>query len=174
MLIRQGLLFTIGQRYFAPNWRGRNLRLRLLRLCGTPKHEEHSAKTKDRDFLLHFFSLPRSTRHSTPAPFSFDHFIRPRQHIRWNRQTDLFCGFQIDHKLKLRGLLDWKIRRLGALEDFIHESRQSSLQIYQVRPVRHEAASFDKLCVIKGRREAALYCQVNDSFSLTNDEGISH
>jgi hypothetical protein len=55
MLIREGLLFTIGQRYFAPNCRGRNFRLRLLRLCGRPKREEQSAKTKDRDFLLHVF-----------------------------------------------------------------------------------------------------------------------
>jgi hypothetical protein len=29
---------------------------------------------------------------------SFDHFIRPRQHVRRNRQADLLCRFEIDDK----------------------------------------------------------------------------
>jgi hypothetical protein len=31
--------------------------------------------------------------------------IRPREHFDWNCQTNLFCRFEIDHKLKLRRLL---------------------------------------------------------------------
>src|SRR5262245_18273954 len=27
----------------------------------------------------------------------FDHFVRPRHHVRRNRQTDLLGGFPIDH-----------------------------------------------------------------------------
>jgi hypothetical protein len=32
---------------------------------------------------------------------SFDDFIRPRQHIRRDRQANLFGGFQIDDELEL-------------------------------------------------------------------------
>src|SRR5437879_5817761 len=34
-----------------------------------------------------------------------NHFIRPRQYVRRNRETDLFGCFQVDHQLKLHGLL---------------------------------------------------------------------
>jgi hypothetical protein len=36
----------------------------------------------------------------------FDHPIGPRQHVRRNRQADLFGRFQIDDQLKLFRLLD--------------------------------------------------------------------
>ena len=41
------------------------------------------------------------------------------QHIRRDREADLFCGFQIDDELKLRWLLDGQLSRLCSLEDFI-------------------------------------------------------
>jgi len=34
-------------------------------------------------------------------PALSNHLIRPRQHVRRNREADLFCGFQIDDQLKL-------------------------------------------------------------------------
>jgi hypothetical protein len=46
--------------------------------------------------------------------FSFDHLIRSRQHIRRNRQADLFGRFQVDHQLKLRRLLDGDVGGLGS------------------------------------------------------------
>jgi hypothetical protein len=49
----------------------------------------------------------------------FDDAIRPRQHVRWNRQTDLLGGFQIDHELEFRRLLDRKISGLCAFENLI-------------------------------------------------------
>ena len=36
---------------------------------------------------------------------SLDHFIRPRQHIRRNRQADLLRRLKIDDELELRRLL---------------------------------------------------------------------
>ena len=41
----------------------------------------------------------------------FDHLIRSRQHIRWNRQANLLGRLEIDDKLKLRRLLDRKVGR---------------------------------------------------------------
>ena len=49
-----------------------------------------------------------------------DHLVRPRQHIRRNRQADLFGCFQIDHELELRRGSTGKIGRLGAFQNFVH------------------------------------------------------
>src|SRR4029434_10345515 len=62
---------------------------RLLRLGGCAKCKEHGAKGKDSDFSIHLFL---SLLHSTLVTYSvsLDHFVRSRQHIRRNRQIDLF------------------------------------------------------------------------------------
>ena len=59
--------------------------------------------------------------------------IRPRQHIRRNRQTDLLGGLQIDHELELRRLLDRKIGGLGSFQDFVHVSSGAAEQVDLVR-----------------------------------------
>jgi hypothetical protein len=42
-----------------------------------------------------------------------DHLIRPREHIRRDRQADLLGGFQVDNKLELCRLLDGKVAGLA-------------------------------------------------------------
>jgi hypothetical protein len=48
-----------------------------------------------------------------------NHLVRPRQHIRRNRQAELLGGLEIDHQLELDRLLDGKIGWLGSLRDFM-------------------------------------------------------
>jgi hypothetical protein len=49
----------------------------------------------------------------------FDHFIRSRQHVRWNRQADLLCRLEVDYKLELGWLLDGEIGGLSAFQNLI-------------------------------------------------------
>src|SRR5262249_60804762 len=49
----------------------------------------------------------------------FDHLIRPQQQRRRDGEAEGLGGLQIDDELELGGLLDGKVRRLGALEDAI-------------------------------------------------------
>ena len=58
--------------------------------------------------------------------------IRPRQHIRRNRQADLLRCFQIDHELEFRRLLDRKIGGLGAFKNLVHISGGAPVQIVRV------------------------------------------
>ena len=44
--------------------------------------------------------------------------IRSRQHIRRDRQADLFCRFRIDDEIKLRRPLHGQFRRLWSLLGF--------------------------------------------------------
>jgi hypothetical protein len=63
------------------------------------------------------FSPPQQllTLDTWHSPFSLDHLVRPRQHIRRNRKTDLLRCLEIDHQLELHWLLYRKISGLGAL-----------------------------------------------------------
>ena len=75
-------------------------------------------------FLVSSFPPKPETRNLKPetggSVFLLDHPIRSGQHIRWNRETDLLCGFEIDHQLKLRRLLHRQVRRLSAFQDLVH------------------------------------------------------
>ena len=50
----------------------------------------------------------------SPSTCLLDHFIRPRQHVRRNRQADLLGRFQIDDELELLGCSTGKISGLSA------------------------------------------------------------
>jgi hypothetical protein len=56
--------------------------------------------------------LPPSVR-TTPT------LIRPRQHIRRNRQPDLLGSLEIDHELELLRLLHREIGRLASFQDLV-------------------------------------------------------
>ena len=60
-----------------------------------------------------------------PWPFahcwlSFNDLIRPRQHIRRNRQADLLRRLQIDDELELHRLLHGEISGLAAFQYLVH------------------------------------------------------
>ena len=74
---------------------------------------------------------------------SLDHFIRSRQHIRWNRQADLLRGFEINHELKLRWLLYGQISRLCSLQNLVDHRRAAPVGFGPVRPVGHQATAGD-------------------------------
>ena len=64
-------------------------------------------------------------------PF-IDHLVRPRQHIRRNRQADLFRRFQIDDELELLRLLDGKIGGLAPfkiLSTYVAARRNKSVML---------------------------------------------
>ena len=67
-----------------------------------------------------------------------DHFIRPRQHVGWNRHADLLGGVQVDHQFELCRLFNGKIGGLGTFKDFVHVGGYAPVAVGQVRPVVHE------------------------------------
>jgi hypothetical protein len=58
---------------------------------------------------------------------SLDYLSRSRQHIRWNRQADLFCSLEINDQLDLRRLLHRQVSRLGPLQDSVDANKLLSL-----------------------------------------------
>src|SRR5262249_7178054 len=74
-----------------------------------------------------------------------DHLIGPREELRRKCQTDLFRSLQVDHKLKLRGLLHRQVSRFGTFQDFVDVDSRASISVSEVPPVGHETALIDKL-----------------------------
>ena len=56
----------------------------------------------------------------------FDYLIRPREHIRWNRQADLLRRLQVDDELELYRLLHGEIGGLSAFQDLVHVGGRTS------------------------------------------------
>jgi len=54
------------------------------------------------------------------VPVLSDHFVRSRQHIRRDRETDLLRGLEIDDELKLRRLLHGQIGWLGTFQNLVN------------------------------------------------------
>jgi hypothetical protein len=58
-----------------------------------------------------------------------------------------FAVFRFDHQLKLGGLLDRQIGRLGAFEDLVDVGGDAPVAIREVRPISYESASIDTFLV---------------------------
>ena len=56
--------------------------------------------------------FPFNPKFEIRNPKSFDHLVRPRQHVGRNRHADLLGRLQINDELELRRLLD---REVGGL-----------------------------------------------------------
>src|SRR5215475_4011525 len=50
-----------------------------------------------------------------------DHLIGAGKQRRWHFKAERLGGFLVDDQLELSGLLDWKLGRLSALQNLVHE-----------------------------------------------------
>ena len=126
--VRPGIGGAAGSRYVTDP---RDLR-RLLRRDGKTKDVEQSAKGETRDFLTLGSSNGKSKtcgepRRTIENDVSSDDSIRPRQHVRRNRQTDLLGRLEIDDQLELHRLLYRKIGRFGAFYNFVDVNRRTPI-----------------------------------------------
>src|SRR5438270_6645966 len=84
-----------------------------------------------------------------------DHAIRAKQNRLRNIQSESLSSLEVDDQLELCGLLDWKVRRLCALEYLVHVAGRAPEQLLEVRPIGHQTACpHDKLLVVVYRRQS--------------------
>src|SRR6516165_9405971 len=88
--------------------------------------------------------------------FSSNHFVRPRQHIGRDRQTDLLRGLEIDHQLELRRLLHRQIGGLSTFQNLVDIRSGATEQVVDVYAVAHKSPVFHKFCRVVYRRELTL------------------
>src|SRR5437667_10552110 len=94
----------------------------------TDKKTVGSKQIKTRTHMVIRFS-PVLLLFSADSLRSLYDFVRSRQHVRRNRQTDLLRRFQIDHQLELGRLLHRQIRWFGALYNFVNVGGSAPEQV---------------------------------------------
>ena len=106
-----------------------------------------------------------------PCSLLFCDLIRPREHVRRDRQADLLGGLEIDDQLELRRLLHWNFGGLGTFENFVHVGGGAAEQIGNAHAVAHESAVFDKFWRVVNCREPVLRRKLCNQSSLRNEGG---
>jgi hypothetical protein len=66
--------------------------------------------------------------------FSPDNLICPFEYSDWDRQTKLFCCFEVNDEFKLRCLLHRQISRFGAFQDLVHVNSRAPEDILAIQP----------------------------------------
>src|SRR5215510_3951308 len=82
-----------------------------------------------------WFSRPVDTGR---AGISLDHPIRAQQQWRGKRYSQKRGGPSVEHELECRRALHRQIADIRALEDPRHLARRASLDIAEIRSVRHQ------------------------------------
>src|SRR5262249_53895208 len=95
---------------------------------------------------------------------------RPRQYVRWNRNTDLLGSLEIDHELELRRLLDGQFSGLGSLQDSVHVIREARVAVRLVCPVEHKPADIYGWSAAVYRRQTVLQCEIRNPFLVSNHQ----
>src|SRR3954469_21514470 len=76
---------------------------------------------------------------------SLDHLVGSREQCGRDGKTEYSCCLHINRQLKLRGLDDWKVCGLGALEDITRIDAHLTPCIAKARSITYQAPSFDVL-----------------------------
>src|SRR2546425_1135753 len=93
------------------------------------RDKERGLRMSQKNLALVFCSIQNRISQSCPEQCrriknsSSDYLVRPRQHIRRNRQADLLGGLEIDDQVELRWLLHGQVARLDPLQNFVNVSR---------------------------------------------------
>ena len=82
---------------------------------------------------------------STKWRWSLDHLVRPRHHVRRNRQTDLLRRLEIDHQLELRRSFHRQISGLRTFQDLVDVGGGAVGQVGEICPVAYKATIVHKL-----------------------------
>src|SRR5262249_18802186 len=105
-------------------------------------------------------------RKGVSAGSSFNNPIRPQQQRLGDRQAESLRRLEVDDEIKLRRLLDGEIGGIRSFENFIDVSRGAAEQVSKARAVCEKTSGFRPLCREIYRRQAVLYCKVDNFFSL--------
>src|SRR5215208_5531089 len=114
----------------------------------------------------------RPQEQETPAA-SFDHLVGAGEK-RWrDGEVERFGGFEIDNKLKSRGLLKREGTRMRTIEDACDITGTLPFQLTQVRTIRNQAPGFGEEPKWTNERQHALKAQLGDRFGIGSMLGVS-
>src|SRR5215468_8779647 len=84
---------------------------------------------------------------SEPPAVLFDHLIGESKKRKRNGQTQRLRGHEIDDQLEFYRRLYWQIGGLLPAQDAVDVASCASIQVANVRPIRHKTAGFRKVVI---------------------------
>src|SRR6266566_8053635 len=120
------------------------------------------------DRAIMYFSLDRKS--AIEKQTLLNDPIRLCEHLRRNRQADLFGRLEIDDELQLRRLLDWNIARLGTFQNLVYVRGGAPVQVGNVHAVKHKPPGFYKIALVVHDGEPVLYRKFCNLCSLRTED----
>jgi hypothetical protein len=102
----------------------------------------------------------------------FDHLVGAHQKVARKSGAKRPRHFQINSQLDPRGLLDWQIGRLLAVENSTDVVTNGAVFVHAVGPAKHEAAGFEKTATRIDARYCSARREQNNAFVLRDDERV--
>src|SRR5215510_7725377 len=103
---------------------------------------------------------------------SFDHFVGVCKQGRRHCEAECLRGLKVDYHFELCRLLNWKIGRLGALENLVDVVSSTPRKVSEIRPVGDEATSCHKFSNSMKRRQLLPDREIRDALSITGGERV--
>src|SRR5215472_5951875 len=103
---------------------------------------------------------------------SFDHLVGAGDERGWYGEAKHLGGSEVDYHFELGRLLNWKIGRLGALENLVDIVSSTPRQVSEIRPVGDEATSCHKFSNSMKRRQLLPDREVRNALSITGGERV--
>ena len=155
----------VGDFAIDPSHRSLGPALMLQRATFGPVDSGHLALCYDCPPNARGMSTFRRLRMASSATMQrHTRLLRTDRQIARYLELERFGGFQVDHQLELRRLLDRQIAGFRALEDLVHVCGGTPEQVGTVWPIGHKTASVHEFRPIEYRRQAALYRKARDPF----------
>src|SRR3990170_7515974 len=119
-------------------------------------------------------SARRGTRVAAAAVSrSLDHPIGAQQERLRNRQPQRLRGLEVEHQLKLVGLLEWKIGGLHPLEQSVDVERPPAADGRVARSIRQEPPGLGHLPRLEQGRQAGLQRKSSDLVTILKHERVA-
>src|SRR6478752_1559790 len=114
----------------------------------------------------------RLNRTSLRLAHLLDHLIGTGNQRWWDGEAERLRSLQIDHQLKLGGLLNRKVSGFGTLQNFVGIQGAAPEQLGQTRAVGHEAAGNYDVLGKEHRRQPVLGEKVEDPCDVEQVKAI--
>src|SRR4029077_9935520 len=100
----------------------------------------------------------------------FDHLVGLREQLCRHVEAKHLRSLEIDDEFEFRGLLNGKVRRLCAFQDFIYELCCATIELSPIYSVRHQSTCFRKISTAENGWQPSLCCEIGDLLANTQHQ----